>query len=102
MRDPYCQFKVMHDFYLVVTKSGATRRETRWDNEEPKGNDFLQYIVSMTVPKNKVKAIGVPREEKDLYLCMMAPLRKYSTMTLFAMPGTFSTPNPSTSPEKWT
>lgn len=74
---PGAAFKAMHDLYSGATENDATRLETRWVTETPKGDNLMEYIATMTMLKDKFALINIDRSEKDLCLRMMTPLSQY-------------------------
>jgi hypothetical protein len=74
---PSAAFKVMFDLYSGATKNDAVRLETQWVNETPVGDNFMEYIATMTALKDKLAKVGVTRSDKDMCLRMMAPLSEY-------------------------
>jgi hypothetical protein len=77
-KEPDQAFKAMHDRFSGATQHDAVKLETRWVNEKPKGDSFMQYIATMRLLKDKLERISITRTEKDLCLRMMIPLSQYS------------------------
>jgi hypothetical protein len=76
-KTPVEAFKVMHSLYSGATNNDAMRLETKWVNETPKGDAFMEYIATMTLLKDKLKTISIDKTEKELCLRMMGPLSAY-------------------------
>jgi hypothetical protein len=74
---PDAALKVMHDQYSGATKRDSVKLETQWVTEKPKGNSFLEYISVMTRLRDKLKAVGVTKTDKELCLRMMMSLAEY-------------------------
>jgi transposase InsO family protein len=51
--------------------------EARWVNEAPDGDNFLEYMATMSMLMDQLSRIDVKRTEMDLCLRMMTPLGKY-------------------------
>jgi transposase InsO family protein len=76
-KTPVEAFKLLHTTYSGATSNDATRLEARWVNERPHGDDFMEYVGTMTAIRDKLKIIKVERTEQDLCLRMMSPLSEY-------------------------
>lgn len=74
---PVAAFQAMYDLYSGATNEDATRLETKWVNEKPNGDAFMEYIAVMSQLRDKLSQIGVTRTEKDLILRMMGALGSY-------------------------
>lgn len=74
---PAKAFKAMFDLHSHATGNDAVRLETRWVNEVPVGDGFMEYIATMSMLKDQLGRIGVARTEKNLCLRMMTPLSTY-------------------------
>jgi hypothetical protein len=75
--EPDEALKIIHLRYSGATNRDSIKLETKWVNEKPKGDSFMEYISTMALLRDKLKAIGVERSDTELCLRMMKALGDY-------------------------
>lgn len=57
--------QIMHDQYSGAPKRDSIKVETRWVTEKAKGDPLSQYISTMPLLRDKLKAMESEESEKD-------------------------------------